>query len=145
MLYSEPRTRGPKATTFGAMCFAAQANPILTSTSGSGYDPRGGFMNPVTLDERSQALECAVHAISDWDGFEKLIQFLGKYYDGRVLERTDGPDSRIAMLEVRGLPLEVQYEDPWGNSILSRSSQSHQLLREITADLLTRLSGADEE
>jgi hypothetical protein len=96
-------------------------------------------------DEGSETLECAVHAVSDWDGFEKLVRFLEKHYQGRVLDSVDGPDARRAVLEVRGERLEVQHEDPWGNSIFAFSSQSHELLREVAADLDSRLSATDEE
>ena len=96
-------------------------------------------------DEGSETLECAVYAVSDWDGFEKLVRFLEKHYQGRVLDSVDGPDARRAVLEVRGQRLEVQHEDPWGNSIFSFSPQSHELLREVAADLKSRLSAVDVE
>ena len=103
-------------------------------------------MNVVAVfapDEGSETLECAVYAVSDWDGFKKLVRFLKKHYQGRVLMSVDGPDARRAVLEVRGQTLEVQHEDGVGNSIFAFSSQSHELLREVAADLESRLSATD--
>ena len=101
------------------------------------------FVKVFAPDEQSETLECAVHAIPDWDGFKKLVRFLKEHYQGRVLDSVDGPDARRAVLEIRGQRLEVQHEDPWGNSIFSLSPQSHELLREVAADLDARLSATD--
>lgn len=100
------------------------------------------FFSP---DEGSETLACAVHAIPDWDGFKKLVRFLEKHYQGQVLDSVDGPDARRAVLDVLGHVFEVHHEDPWGNSIFAFSPQSHELLREIAADLDSRLSATDEE
>ena len=96
---------------------------------------------PVTIAERGDGLECAIHAVSSWDDFDKLLRFLEKHHQATIMQCIDGPDARIALLDVDGTTLELHHEDPWGNSLVSPTTASNQALRQIAADLKKRLTG----
>lgn len=82
-----------------------------------------------------------MHAVGGRDGFEKLIKYLAKHHDAALVEQHDGPDARRAVLQIQGQAIEVHFEDPWGNSILSTSKTSNEVLNAIAADLEARLAG----
>ena len=97
-------------------------------------------LTSVTLSGRGEGLECSVHAVSGWEGFEKLVKYLVKHHGAILVQQHDGPDARRALLHIRGKAIEVQFEDPWGNSIISPSSASNEVLSGIAADLQARLA-----
>ncbi len=85
-------------------------------------------------------VEVDVHAVSDWDGFDKLIAFLKNEYSVIVIEQFDGPDARRWILESEGIKLELLHDDPYGNTIVSVSLASNEKVKEIGNDLKERLS-----
>lgn len=98
--------------------------------------------SPTVVVSRNRGrLECDVCAIPDWDGLEKLAHFLEKHYGATILERVDGPDARCWTARVRGVTIELQHEDPWGNVIVASDAASESTVREIADDLTHRLAG----
>lgn len=93
----------------------------------------------VTLSRRGDRVSCDVAAIPDWEGFEKIIRFLEKYYSATVRSKADGPDARRWILEVDGGMIEVQHDDPYGNRVLSMSASADSLVERVALDLRDRL------
>ena len=91
--------------------------------------------------EKDSFLKVDVGAVSDWDGFDKLIQFLKNEYKIEVLKEIDGPDARRWLLRSEGCDFELQHDDPYGNLIVATSKESEELVRKIGLDLEQRLSG----
>ncbi|MEZ4436982.1 MAG: hypothetical protein R3F65_31695 [bacterium] len=95
----------------------------------------------VTIHEEGGRPAAAVHAIPDWDGFEKLLRFVQKHYGATVVEQVDGPDARKAVVEVEGHRIEVLHEDDVGNTLVSAEAGADETLRTLAADLGKRLAG----
>jgi hypothetical protein len=88
-----------------------------------------------------QSLEVDICAISDWNGFDKLIQFLKNEYSVEIVNKIDGPDARRWILKVRGLEFELRHDDGYGNYFYASSADSEDIIKEIGEDLERRLSG----
>lgn len=99
----------------------------------------------VSFSKRNGRDACEVHAISDWEGFEKLVRFLENNYSATVLDRFDGPDARRWILDLNGVKVEVQYEHPWGNLIAAADERGDDLVVRIGKDLGSRLAGVHDE
>ena len=84
-------------------------------------------------------------ALTAWEDLEKLARFLEQHYGASILERIDGPDARRWIVAVRGVTIELQHEDPWGNVIVAPDASAEPLLREIADDLTRRLTAAARE
>ncbi len=97
----------------------------------------------VSFTRQKDRLRCDVHGIPDWEGFEKLVLFLEKNYRAKVLERIDGPDARRWKLQVEGVCLELQHEDPWGNVLVAVDDDADGVVRRIGEDLQGRLDAVD--
>ena len=78
----------------------------------------------VVLSYRNDRVCGDVVAIPDWEGFEKIVKFLEKYYGARVRARSDGPDARRWILEVDDGTVELHHEDPCGNTLISMSPET---------------------
>lgn len=95
--------------------------------------------NKVVIDRRRDGvLEVYVGPIPDWEGFDKLVQFLKNEYATEVKEQFDGPGARRWILQVEGHNLELHHEDPWGNSLIAPQKESEKILRRIGEDLTRR-------
>jgi len=66
--------------------------------------------------------------MEDWEGFTKIIEILKLRFSALVLEKNDGPDSRIWYLEIDGLPLSLHH-NPYGNYLKAVSEKSKSYLR----------------
>lgn len=95
----------------------------------------------VTTTTRGGRPAAEVHAIPDWDGFDKLVRFLEKHHGASVVESVDGPDARKAVVEVDGHRVEVLHEDGVGNTVVSAEAGADGTLRAIADDLSKRLAG----
>lgn len=100
-----------------------------------------GSFKAVTMSKQDGRPAAAVHAIPDWEGFEKLIKFVEKHHGARVIEQVDGPDARKAVIEVDGKRLELHHEDGVGNTLISTGPDADAMLRVIADDLGKRLAG----
>jgi len=85
-------------------------------------------------------IEVDVCVVNDWEGFEKLIQFMQNEYSISVLEKFDGPDARRWVLKSGESTFELVHEDPYGNTLVSSNIASNQLVETIGLDLKQRLS-----
>jgi hypothetical protein len=99
------------------------------------------MLKPVTFIEKEHGdvLEVDIAAIPDWDGYEKLIKFLIKYYKVEVLQRIEGPDAKRCVLKLGNIRFELQHEDPYGNQLVAKGQGAIDLVREIGHDLARRL------
>jgi hypothetical protein len=87
-------------------------------------------------------LACDVPAVAGWDGLEKLWKYLERHWSALCLLRVDGPDARRWVVGVRDAVLELEFEEPWGNRLISSSPSCDRVLIEIFHDLQQRLSDA---
>jgi len=85
-------------------------------------------------------LEVFILEISDWSGFDKLIQFLKNEYAIEVIENYDGPGSRRWVLKSEGRKFELWHEDSFGNSLVALDPKSVDIVSRIGEDLNARLS-----
>ncbi len=100
---------------------------------------------PVVFSKRRGTLEVDICAVPDWDGFDKLIQFLKNFYMVEVRESYDGPDARRWVLHAEGVTFELHHDDPYGNTLVaSANDASEGLVGRIGADLKERLAGLIE-
>ncbi len=95
---------------------------------------------PVLFNKKtSQSLEVDICAISDWEGFDKIIQFLKNEYAVEIESQIDGPDARRWVLKARGKKFELRHDDGYGNYIFAPFPDSEQIVYEIGKDLESRL------
>lgn len=93
----------------------------------------------VVVSTSAGRLTCDLPILSGVDGFNKLWEYLQANWSAVLVSRADGPDASRWVFETRGVPLEMQFEDPWGTRLVSPASPSDPVLRDIAADLEARL------
>ena len=96
---------------------------------------------PVVLSKKGERLVCDVAAVPGWDGFDKLRTYLERNWSAMRLSEAEGPDARRWVFQARSVTLALEFEDPWGNRIVSTSASADAVLNEIAADLHRRLEG----
>ena len=96
----------------------------------------------VTRRVNDQGLvEYRVAAVSDWDGFDSLVAYLQKHWQGQVSESVDDIYSRRWVVRVERTPISICHDSQIGNYFLREDSVADQdLLERIAADLTQRLS-----
>ena len=92
------------------------------------------------------SLAVLIRAVSDWAGFDKLIQFLKNEYSVEILQCLDTPDMRRYrrwVLKAEGKIFELIHDDffgnTWGNSIVAPTIDSRDIVEKIGCDLEKRL------
>lgn len=96
-------------------------------------------MKKVVVSRTTRGLEVHVPGVPGWEGFDQLTRYLEKHFSAVVLSTVDGPDARLRRLRVQDLELFLDYEDPFGNTIVAADPESA-LLRAIAEDLTRRLN-----
>ncbi len=132
-------TRACGVTTFGATYCAVLESRMQQSIPRLGYSLAMTQHPPVVISRSHGRLQCNVAAVPDWEGFDKLVQFLTKHYGAEVVESVDGPDARRCWMEVREHVLEIEHEDPWGNTIVAPTEAAEPVLQQVAEDLVERL------
>jgi hypothetical protein len=97
----------------------------------------------IFIKDQHKNFRVVVEAISDWDGFEKLIKFAQKYYAVDVLAQCDGPGTRRWILKSGNHTFELIHDDGYGNYFVASTSKDESLLHEIGKDLEERLKNMD--
>lgn len=96
--------------------------------------------NIIFLRSGDNELQVDVCAISDWNGYDKLIKFVQEYYNAEIVVSLDGPDgSRRCVLECDHIKFELIHDDFYGNYFLASTPNSEELIRKIGEDLEQRL------
>lgn len=95
--------------------------------------------------EKNKPLEGHILPVADWEGFDKLIMFVQKYYDAKVLAEFDGPDARRWILESNGKQFELIHQDALGNYFLAPTEDSEEIVYQIANDIDQRFQDSDEE
>ena len=93
----------------------------------------------VVSERQTGQVEVDIPAIPDWEGFDKLCQFLINEYSAAIVSSVDGPGVRKCILHVKGQSIELRYEEPYGSSIHSIESNATEIIRIIGKDLADRL------
>jgi hypothetical protein len=89
-------------------------------------------------------LTAEIDPMPDWDGFDKLINYLEINYQTKILGSFDGPGARRWILEVNEKIIELIHDDGYGNYFKAPTVDSEDIVREIGADLEERLQGIEE-
>jgi hypothetical protein len=83
-----------------------------------------------------------VYNIDDWEGFEKVIEFLRRNYNVQVVAKYDGPDARRWILECNGVKFELIHDDGYGNYFIAPSKNSEKIVCDIAKDIENRMRSA---
>jgi len=96
--------------------------------------------NAVIMLDRNEngQLEALIFPIRDWEGFDKLIEYMGNEFEAVVLEKIEGPYARRYILSVRGKKFELIHEDGYGNYLVAPTKESELIITEIANDLEQR-------
>lgn len=76
-----------------------------------------------------------------WDGFDSIVKYLVKYWNGFVTEESDEIYSRRTVVRVGDVPITVRYDSQMGNYFFREDGvDDHTTLQKIEADLIKRLT-----
>lgn len=76
-----------------------------------------------------------------WDGFDSIVRYLVKYWNGQVIEASDEIYTRRAVVRVECAAITVRHDSQMGNSFFEESGdESRATLTQIEVDLMTRLT-----
>jgi len=100
--------------------------------------------NILIIEKENEPLQIDVFAIQDWESFDKLIEFVKKYYNAHVIKEADGPGARRWILESNGKLFQLIHDDMSGNYFVALSKDSEELVYKIGRDLESRLNNIDE-
>lgn len=89
-----------------------------------------------------RGFELYVPGVPGWEEFDQLTRYLVKHFQALVTSTVDGPDARLRHLTSESVPLTLEYEDPYGSTILSLDPRGAELLKRIAEDLERRLAGS---
>lgn len=89
--------------------------------------------------EPGKPLEITIIDIPDWEGFDKLIQFVQKYYFAEIIAKYDGPGARKWILQSQGHMFELIHDDGYGNYFIASGDDSEEIVLKIGEDLSARL------
>jgi hypothetical protein len=88
---------------------------------------KNNFMITDREDANSYMIDFADN--EDWEGFDKIVLKLTKEFNAIVIEKNDGPESRVWRLEIEGIPLSL-HNNPYGNYLKASSPESISYLKE---------------
>lgn len=90
-------------------------------------------------DKNKDEYRVVVNAVSDWDGFDKLIKYLEVNHQANIIEVYDGPDARRWILSIKGEEIELIHNDGYGNYFIAADVKGEALINRIGEDLEKRL------
>ena len=95
---------------------------------------------PVTYVTEGERTEAHLSGDSDWRLFERIAGLIAEGFNGRWVEKLDGPDQRYWDVEIGGLKLTLHSEHYLGISLFpaegdANNPAANQLVREIGAYL----------
>ena len=96
--------------------------------------------SPLFITRNKNRLEISISPIEDWDGFDKLIQYMIIQFSVTIIESIDGPGSRRWILELDGHQFELIHDDGYGNYLLAPTKDSEAIILKIADDLEERLA-----
>ncbi|WP_243040849.1 hypothetical protein [Dyella sedimenti] len=90
---------------------------------------------------REGRVEYHFWADQTWDGFDSLVKYIEKHWDGVVIESVDNVYSRRWVLRSGGVSISVYHDGQDGNYFVREDGEADQsLLEAIEADLQKRLA-----
>jgi hypothetical protein len=85
--------------------------------------------------------EYHVLAVSDWNGFDTLIQYLKKHWGAVTLEFSDEIYSRRWVLSIKDVRISFYHDSQKGNYFLcEETKESSKIAEDIAADIGRRLA-----
>ena len=92
------------------------------------------------LTNKNGLLEVDINAASDWESFDKILQFLKINYDAKILNVIDGVGERFANLKIDNVDLSLEHDDFYGNTLKSTSKQANNVIKIIGNDIKNRFA-----
>ncbi|WP_175772899.1 hypothetical protein [Paraburkholderia phenazinium] len=90
---------------------------------------------------RDGVVEYHFWADQTWDGFDSIVKYLVKHWNGLVTEESDEVYTRRKVVRVEDVPITVKHDSQMGNYFFREDGVADQsVLEKIEADLLARLS-----
>ena len=89
-------------------------------------------MKPISKELNSRnCITLWLNTIESWKGFERIAFFIESKCGGKVVEKTDGPDSRIWIFEINDSCFSLQHDDLMGNCICSLDCENNWIVEEL--------------
>ena len=76
--------------------------------------------------------EVYVHAISSWNGFDEILDYLLKVYSVEIISNEEKYFHRVALLKVNGYQLIFSHDDLFGNVLTGHDISSVSFLKELS-------------
>jgi hypothetical protein len=67
--------------------------------------------------------------LEGWDDFEKIIEILKRSYDVKIINKIDGPESRLWDIQLDGF-LYTLHNNPYGNYLKANNIKAIQYLKD---------------
>ena len=80
-----------------------------------------------------------LNTIESWEGFEQIACFIEINCGGKVIDKTDGPDSRIWLIEINNSIINLKHDDLMGNCICSTNQNENWIVEQIEKKILKAL------
>lgn len=83
--------------------------------------------------------EVYVHALSTWDGFDEIIDYLLKNYNVEIISNEKKYYNRDAVLNINGYQLLFSNDDLFGNVFTGVDASSGPFLKKLSKDIAAKL------
>jgi hypothetical protein len=90
------------------------------------------------LTNKNGLVEVDINAASDWESFDKILQFLKINYGANILKVIDGVGERFANIKIGNVDLFLEHDDFYGNTLKSNSKQANNVIKFIGDDIKNR-------
>jgi len=83
--------------------------------------------------------EIDIRAISSWDGFDIIVDYLKQIYSAEILDIFDGIWSRHCNLMINNMPFKIEHDDMFGNQLISLHESGNIFLKDVYHDMKSRV------
>lgn len=84
-----------------------------------------------------------ISAIKDWEGFEKLAEYIKRFHQAELIEACDGPDARRWFYRIDDIQIELIHDDLFGNYLCSPDLNGKEIIDNIGKALEEKLKNQE--
>jgi hypothetical protein len=85
-------------------------------------------------------LEASIFAFPSWEDFDRLVHYLEDEHGATLERQVEGPDARKGWLTIDGAPVEIEFDDMAGTSVVAPKRSSESVVRNVFESLKDDLS-----